>query len=495
MSKDVFSTTPVAVGDNIYVKSLLNAGWRWDTFNTTGNTNTIRWGIDGTGTTADRVTALAVAAQNAFQEWANVANLNIQFDQTPKNDEILLHIVPGNTVDFGGYSGTPIEAVNNASHLGLTTAELGRVHVYVSDGATGGAGLPVWSVDGTGNHTITDTGVELITHEIGHALGLKHPHDFGAGNYKFLFPGVDYQAPAPGAMPPVPEKFFPNDLGDNSLNQKLYTIMSYNEAAPPASLPAGGAPGGPIATPMAFDIAASQQIYGANTTYKNGNDTYTLPEPGAANGATWQCIWDTGGTDQIVYNGTANAVIDLRPATLDDSPTGGGMPSYTWTSTLSFGRGGTIAGDITNALPDQGGVTGVVIENAWGGSGSDRITGNAADNVLHGGAGNDLIYGLEGNDVINGDTGNDVMDGGAGNDKFIFELNFGADYVDSFDSDPTGGQDYLDIAETGVTQASFVYEVGIAQVGSDTQIHIGGNVIILTGVNMSTIDQSDFLFV
>ena len=29
---------------------------------------------------------------------------------------------------------------------------------------------------------------------------------------------------------------------------------------------------------------------------------------------TWQCIWDTGGTDTIVYDGRKNATIDLRAA-------------------------------------------------------------------------------------------------------------------------------------------------------------------------------------
>jgi Ca2+-binding RTX toxin-like protein len=242
---------------------------------------------------------------------------------------------------------------------------------------------------------------------------------------------------------------------------------------------------------MAFDIAAIQQLYGANTTFNSGDDTYTLPDPGSSSGAAWQCIWDTGGTDQIVYNGTANAVIDLRPATLDNSPTGGGMRSYTWTPILEFGRGGTIAGDLTNTLPDQQGVTGVVIENAWGGSGGDSITGSAADNVLHGGAGGDVISALEGNDILVGDDGNDVMLGGLGADKFIFELNFGTDYVEDYED----GVDFLDIAETGVTPDSFALEVAITQVEADARVAIGANLITLTGIAASTINQADFLFV
>ena len=66
---------------------------------------------------------------------------------------------------------------------------------------------------------------------------------------------------------------------------------------------------------MAFDIAAVQYFYGPNTTYHAGSDTYVLPDANAA-GMGWRCIWDTGGTDTIRYDGQLNATIDLRPATL-----------------------------------------------------------------------------------------------------------------------------------------------------------------------------------
>ena len=47
---------------------------------------------------------------------------------------------------------------------------------------------------------------------------------------------------------------------------------------------------------MAFDIAVLQDKYGANTTFANGNSTYTLPDKNGV-GTYWACIWDTGGTD------------------------------------------------------------------------------------------------------------------------------------------------------------------------------------------------------
>ena len=67
---------------------------------------------------------------------------------------------------------------------------------------------------------------------------------------------------------------------------------------------------------MAFDIAAIQVLYGANTSFASGDDTYHVPNPSdkwGADGKGFSCIWDTGGTDQIVYDGAFDVRIDLLP--------------------------------------------------------------------------------------------------------------------------------------------------------------------------------------
>ena len=68
-------------------------------------------------------------------------------------------------------------------------------------------------------------------------------------------------------------------------------------------------------------------------------------------------------------------MIDLTAATIDYSPTGGGV--------LSFVR--TLPGE-TTAQAIKGGFTiaqGVVIENATGGGGNDQLIGNAVDQRPH----------------------------------------------------------------------------------------------------------------
>jgi serralysin len=208
----------------------------------------------------------------------------------------------------------------------------------------------------------------LILHEIGHALGLEHPHSTWHGSG--LFPGVTEDVSS--------------DRGDHGLNSVLTTAMSYLlNKSPNVNY-------GQISGPMAFDIAALQEMYGARE-HATGNDVYVLPSQNGI-GTYWSCLWDTGGVDQIVYNGTRDATLDLRPANLENRPGGGG-----WFSNASGIYGGfSIANE-------------VVIENARGGSGDDIIHGNSADNFLLGGSGDDRIWGFAGNDVFAGNGGRDHL--------------------------------------------------------------------------------------
>ena len=159
-----------------------------------------------------------------------------------------------------------------------------------------------------------DWRLRLVTplHEFGHALGLAHPHDNGGGST--IWPGVT------GPF---------DSYGDNNLNQGIFTVMSYNDGWDGVQNPFGNGlrTYGFVGGPSAFDIAAVQYLYGPNTSYHSGDNTYTLPGSNGP-GTYWTCIWDTGGVDQIVYAGSLDVTIDLRAATIDNSPTGGGIPTY-----------------------------------------------------------------------------------------------------------------------------------------------------------------------
>ena len=206
-------------------------------------------------------------------------------------------------------------------------------------------------------------GYITIIHELGHGMGLAHPHDGGGEADATRFPGVRS----------------PWSTGTDGLNQGIWTTMSYNDgwSKQPGTSYAYGWQG----TLMAFDIAALQTLYGANMSTATGNNTYQLPATLSA-GTYWECIWDAGGADTLSNAGSARAsIINLNAAPLTGANAGG----Y-----VSYIPG--ISGGFTIA-------NGVLIENAIGGLVNDVLVGNAAANTLDGGAGADSMTGGAGNDT------------------------------------------------------------------------------------------------
>ncbi|WP_448204617.1 M12 family metallo-peptidase [Azospirillum sp. sgz302134] len=210
------------------------------------------------------------------------------------------------------------------------------------------------------------TSLSVFVHEIGHALGLKHP-----GNYDVIS--------GSGTPPYLPTS------EDNRTN----TVMSYHGTWP-----------GALGT---YDLAAIQYLYGPNPNARSSDDVYLLTPGGAS-----QYIWDGGGTDTILATGSTPVNIDLRE--------GGwgwiGAPQSSVLSTNQFFIG-----------------YGTQIENASGGSGADvlagsplanRLDGGDGGDTLMGGGGNDTLLGGNGDDDLVGDAGDDTLDGGAGDDRAIF---------------------------------------------------------------------------
>ena len=172
---------------------------------------------------------------------------------------------------------------------------------------------------------------------------------------------------------------------------------------------------------MAFDVAMLQDKYGANTSTTEPATTPTPCRNANAPGTMFACIWDGGGDATGSATPATRRTIDLRAATIDYSPTGGGAISYV----AGIIGGYTIAqrgGDRERhgRLGDDP-LTGNNAQNILEGlGGGDRMYGRGGGDDLFGGSGRDALFGGDGADDLTGGGGRDALYGGAGGDRFIF---------------------------------------------------------------------------
>ncbi|MDE4131938.1 M10 family metallopeptidase [Phaeobacter sp. QD34_3] len=380
--------------------------------------------------------------------------LNVEFIEVSGQSDPDINVgavtLPGSTTGYGGYS---------VRYSGTTITQWDGYVVF----------------DETLDLS-ADQYMNLLLHEMGHAMGLRHTFD--------------------------DDSDLPSEYDSN-----LYSVMSYT------ANPNNGQDSDAM---MLFDVLALQDIWGS-AAFNAGDTTYT-----GSRTATVDAIWDSGGQDMIsVADRTSDVVIDLRQGSFssidaesdvvitfgtviedvragvgNDRITGNTDNNYLYgnigNDTVYGGRGGDhlVGGSGRDRLYGEGGRDSLVGDSGRdqlrGGAGADTLSGGVQRDRLFGGAGNDTLAGGGGNDVLNGQAGNDVLYGGRSTDTFVFANTFGNDTIRDFDD----GLDTIKIRGHGdlsavLAAASDTADGALFDFGSDT--------LLVRGVSVS--DLSDDILV
>jgi len=295
------------------------------------------------------------SARQALAAWSAVSGIRfVEVSDQDAGGRIRLgfHDFTGTTYsEYAGYSNYPMPSYDNYNtDLFLNTAQVKDI-------------------------SLGSQGFQVLLHEMGHAIGLKHPFD-GANTL------------------PAAE--------DNTNN----TLMSYNWIS------------GNAQSPRQYDIEAIRYLYGrsgaSGTKYVWSGSVKALRITGSAasdfllGGLHRNIVSAGGGNDTIIGGDQGDSI--AGEAGHDSISSGAGNDSIDGGS----GNDSILSGDGNDLI--KGGLGNDYILSL---NGNKSIDGGSGDDSISSGAGNDSIDGGSENDSISSGAGNDSIDGGSGNDSIL----------------------------------------------------------------------------
>ena len=365
-----------------------------------------------------------------------------------------------------------------------TETQVGDIRIGLTDSDDGWAGISLVDYSGRGDATNDSSdsdvwilnysgntdgnwadgtdGFQTILHEIGHSLGLKHPHNAffpnlsgfsspympsyfdskyytmmayrdyvgdnlspiiqGENGNPFYVCGVCGQVHGEGSLLPGVVSYSPNPGGEDGKGfngSNLISISSLDSDSEEGLdqyiqglYTKDGDQIYPY-TPMFWDIAALRYLY----SYNQNTDTWFRPDTNSGDniyfidGPVNFTIFDTGGIDTIDFSSLdLDSVINLND-----------VLSFLGTDEINYDDGEFSTGYVIGIYYFN------EMENVKAGSGSDSITCNVAINEITCGPGDDSVYGISTDDTVYGDGGDDIfsidsndftlISGGGGTDR------------------------------------------------------------------------------
>ncbi|MDC0660186.1 zinc-dependent metalloprotease family protein [Leisingera sp. SS27] len=306
-------------------------------------------------------------------------------------------------------------------------------YAWASQYSTGAGQL---AIEG-GNIAPGSYGYETVLHEIGHSLGLKHPHDGDP------------------------------TLADH-LDDQEHTVMTYTY-------------GGYNVTELGtFDVQALEHIYGSAGGTSGWKVSYSYDRHVVIAGSARSETMLAAGQRSKIYAGDGDDNVLGREG--NDKLYGGNGDD---TVTGSYGTDRIYGGKGHDIL------IGGIDESTYSGQADegDRLFASWGRDTLYGGRGDDILKAGGGADRLVGGDGSDVLTGGAHADVFVFE---NADYWENeIITDFGNGNDRIEFSGTVINSFS---DLTITQQNGNTQIsYYGNHDIELTGYTGS-LSSDDFIF-